>query len=105
MTTKRREILSNCIGLHWPEVPSPMGGVTGWQIYDRSMHMKIASAFTAFVIDSVGPDDPNFLAPAPRISDMTPLKEIYIYSNLQGNTWTDEGRKVPYIAVFTVSQS
>jgi hypothetical protein len=42
---------------------------------------------------------------APRISDMTPIKEIYIYSNLQGNTWTDEGRKVPYIAVFNVSQS
>jgi hypothetical protein len=49
MTAKRREILSNCMGLEWPEIPSKLGGTTGWQIYDRSMHMKIAKAFSTFV--------------------------------------------------------
>ncbi len=105
LTAKRREILSNCMGMHWPEQASPMGGLTGWKIYDRSMHMKIAKSLTAFVKDSIGTNDHGYTQAAPRISDMTPIKEIYIYSNLQSNTWTDEGTKVGYIAVFNVNQS
>jgi hypothetical protein len=69
------------------------------------MHLKISKAFSTFVVDSIGPDDPNYYQVAPRLSDMTPIKDIYIYSNLTGNTWTDEGRRVAYIAVFNVSQS
>jgi len=82
-----------------------MGGTVGWKIYDRSMHMKIAKSLTSFVKDSIGTNDHNYSQAAPRISDMTPIKEIYIYSNLQSNTWTDEGAKVGYIAVFNVNQS
>jgi hypothetical protein len=78
MTEKRKEILSNCMGMHWPEQQSPFGTTYGWKIYDRMMHMTIAKRYADKARTTMGPNDYDWSAFSPRISDMVPIKELYI---------------------------